>query len=91
MTSQLFLRLIVGLVVCVLTVPLKGGVRFRIDDNTELELGWFIQGWYQFTGREGQDHGAHDFTLRRNYINLSGEFSTWLGGFVHIASDRTSR
>lgn len=71
-----------------LLVPAEAGVRFRIDNDTELELGWWMQGWYQHTGKERQGGAVSDFILRRNYFSLRGELAPWLGAFTHIASDR---
>lgn len=64
------------------------GVTFTIDDDKELELGWWMQGWYQYTGEERQGAGVSDFILRRNYFSLRGELAPWFGAFTHIASDR---
>ncbi len=56
----------------------------KVADNWE--LGFWMQGWYQFTGKE--QLGENDFILRRMYLSASGDVAPWLGAFVHVASDR---
>jgi hypothetical protein len=78
---------LIGLIF-LLTAPAQAGVKFKIDDEKELELGWWMQAWYQHTGKERRGEGVGDFILRRNYFSLKGELAPWLGAFTHIASDR---
>lgn len=67
----------------------RAGVAFEIDDQTNVEIGFWTQLWYQFVedGSPNND-SQHDFMARRAYFNLQGQVTPYFGFFTHIAADR---
>jgi len=67
----------------------RAGVAFEIDDQTKMEMGIWVQGWYQFV-EDGAASGANlnDFMVRRAYLYLKGQVGPYTEFFTHIATDR---
>ena len=66
-----------------------GAVTFEIDDETEVEIAFWTQAWYQSV-EDGKANGndLNDFMVRRAYLNVKGSVSSRLSFFTHIAADR---
>ncbi len=72
-------------------IPAHAEYKVKINDQSHVVAGFWMQGWYQFTGEERAGRGVSDFILRRGYFSLRGEVTPWFGAFVHIAADRVGQ
>ena len=68
------------------------GYKLEIDENTNADISFWTQGWYQFVedGKNGTDN-LNDFMARRAYLCLKGQITDSISFFAHIASDRVGQ
>ena len=69
--------------------PAFAGATFAINDHSQMEVGLWAQGWYQYVEDGAANGGSqHDFMARRAYLSMKGHVSPYFEFFTHLAVDR---
>lgn len=74
------------LIVGLLVLPLSSwaGMKMKISEDTNIDLGFRAQTLFRATDNEGGDTGdsSEDFTVRRARLRLGGNVTKWVGFFL---------
>jgi len=81
------------MLLCVLVMvgPSWAGIKMELDDQTNGEIGIWMQGMYQFVEDGKGDEDLNDFMIRRAYLYLKGQVTEHVSFFTHIASDKVGQ
>lgn len=66
------------------------GFSFHLNINAQekIDIGFWTQGWYQYVENGKNGNGLNDFMIRRAYLSVKGQPTSYLSFFTHIAVDR---
>ena len=58
------------------------------EGDRALDVGFWVQTWYQYVGKGNGDKDLNDFLIRRGYLSIKGDVTSSLSFFTNLAGDR---